>query len=166
MPAFTLAVMSSDLVRAASTERMQRLLAVIDDPVTLDVVCSGVTEGRSVARLCEEWDIPLGRFMGWLRSSPERWSAYNVALELWGHGLAAEAVSIADGPGPESDDKLTVARDKLRVDTRLKVAAAVAREAFGSSPPTAASPNSLTVTVNRMGVVQEGEWKEVKDGDA
>lgn len=158
--------MSTDLVRGALSERMQRLLAVIDDPVTLDVVCAGVSEGRSVAKICAEWDIPVGRFMGWLRSDPGRWSAYNVALELWGHALAAEAVEIADGPGEDEDDKLRLGRDKLRVDTRLKVAAAVAREAFGGGAAPSTSPNSLTVTVNRMGVVQEGEWKEVKDGQA
>lgn len=156
--------MSKDVTRYAESERMQRLVAVIADPVTLEVVCAGVAEGRSVSRLCAEWDIPVGRFMGWLRASPERWRAYNEALELWGHGLAVEAVEIADGPAEGEDDKLRVARDKLRVDTRLKVAAAVAREAFGAGAPQGPAGGNLTVTVNRMGVVQEGEWREVKDG--
>jgi hypothetical protein len=65
----------------------------------------------------------------WLMESPERMVMYKGALALWGDSEAQAAIGIADGADEESS--AGVAKAKLRIDTRLKLAGKWNQEMYG-----------------------------------
>lgn len=85
----------------------------------------GVPVYQGLPEICREWDVPYGRVLAWLMADADRYAVYQRALEVQAHLLVAETVSIADDP--END----VARDKLRVETRFRVAKHHASKVYG-----------------------------------
>lgn len=133
----------------------------------LEEVCERLAEGERLRDIVRDWQIPPGKVMEWLRGDDGRWAAYLRARELWAHALAEEVVEIADGSGGGVDDKVRVSRDKLRVDTRLRVAAAHAKDVWSDAGASSkgGSGMSLTVVVNRGGALA-GDGARVVDGEA
>lgn len=120
-------------------DRQARLLArLADADATLEEMFQRMTgamrdgEGEPVYEglpaICREWDVPYGRVMTWLMADAERYAVYQRALEVQAHALVAETVGIADDTALEGRD---VARDKLRVETRFRVAKHHAAKVYG-----------------------------------
>lgn len=124
------------VVGAVVADRVARYVELIERPDTLDVIAQRVADGEGLPALCKSWDVPYGRVMMWLMSDLSRYEVYKRALEVGAHLMVVEAISIADEQQEvvrEDGSKFDpdVQRDKLRVDTRLKVARSHARELYG-----------------------------------
>jgi transposase-like protein len=111
--------------RESYAERAARCAYVLAAPGTLAMVAERVAEGETVAGIARAWDVPAGRLMGWVLADGERTRQYEAALRVQAHTRVEEAVGIADA---EAGD---VARDKLRIETRWKLAAHHAKERYG-----------------------------------
>lgn len=121
-----------------------RLAALTEDPLTCTVLCQRVADGESVREVARAWAVPPGRLLGWLMEDRERWASYLAAKQAWVHGLIDEVVGIADREGE-------VPRDKLRIDTRLRLATAFAPEVFGRESGGGGSKTQVNVVVQRGG---------------
>ncbi len=127
-------------------EVMQRWAEIVEQPGTEEVLWSRIADGETLQAIAKAWAVPTGRMVRWVLSDPDRTVAYKQAQEAAAHALIAEVVAIAD----EGDD---TQRDRLRIETRFKVAAAHARDRYGVQ---AASGPTQAVQV----IVQ----REAKDG--
>lgn len=82
--------------------------------------------------------MPYGRLAQWVLEDRERTDQYNQALKIWGDSLAQECVAIADEQAEVTTRQGTtfdpdVPRDKLRIETRLRLAGKIARERYGDA---------------------------------
>lgn len=50
----------------------KQLKAILDRPEVMEELCAHVASGGSPITLCKAWGINYGKFMNWLRESPER----------------------------------------------------------------------------------------------
>lgn len=108
--------MSNEIKR----DRIARYVALIERPDEfLDLIVQRMTGSElgyeGLPAICRALDVPYGKVMGWLMADAERYGLYDRALAVQAKALVSEAVEIADA----GDD---VARDKLRVDTRFRLA--------------------------------------------
>lgn len=113
---------------------LQRWAEIVEQPGTEEVLWSRIADGETLQAIAKAWAVPTGRMVRWVLSDPDRTVAYKQAQEAAAHALIAEVVAIAD----EGDD---TQRDRLRIETRFKVAAAHARDRYGvqaASGPTQA----------------------------
>jgi hypothetical protein len=94
-------------------ERIERPDETLDEIVQRMTGSAGSYEG--LPAICRAWDVPYGKVIGWLMADAERYAVYDRALAFQAKALVSEAVGIAD----EGED---VARDKLRVETRFRLA--------------------------------------------
>ena len=109
---------------------------VIRQPDTMSIIVQRLTDGERLREIARAWEIPYGRLAAWIAEDAERKSQYEAALAIWADSLAQEAVAIADEQAEvrkengETFDP-NVQRDKLRIETRLKLAARWNRERYG-----------------------------------
>ena len=122
-----------------------RLEAVVAQEHTPSVVFQRVTDGETLREIAKAWQVPAGLFMEWFTT--EYASLYDTALRLRADDLAHDALAVSEGPprqavNAEGDPLLDdagqpvivapdVARDKLRVDTKLKLAGKWDRDRYG-----------------------------------
>jgi hypothetical protein len=83
------------------------------------------TDRKTLREVAKAWRVPYGRLAQWIVEDGERTAQYEAALRIVADELALEAVAIADDRDPD------VGRDKLRVDTRLKLASKLYRDRYG-----------------------------------
>ena len=107
------------------TRARERFDLLIQDASLMDVVVQRVAERETLQDLAAIWDVPYGRLAKWIADDDGRRGQYEGALMLRADLEAMKAIEIADA---ESED---VARDKLRVDTRLKLAGKWDRKRYG-----------------------------------
>jgi len=108
-------------------DRVARYLALVDAPDTLELIAQRVSEGETLGELCRAWDVPVGRVNTWLMADQSRYDVYKRALEIHAHAKVQETIAIADAQAEVvREDGTTfdpnVVRDRLRVDTRFRVA--------------------------------------------
>ncbi len=103
---------------------IQRWAEIAEQPNTGEILWSRIADGETLQAIAKAWAVPTGRMVRWVLSDPDRTQAYKQAQEAAAHALIAEVVAIAD----EGDD---TQRDRLRIETRFKVAAAHARDRYG-----------------------------------
>lgn len=135
--------------------QQQRWAAIREDPASVGQVCARIAEGESVRQIAKVWDVPPGQLQAWLAGDAERWRLVEAAKSAWVHQLMDDVVAIADGEGE-------VARDRLRIDTRVKVAAMWSPERFGR-PDVVGGRTQVNVVVNRD-VRGVGEKVGVEEG--
>ena len=128
------------------SDRIARYLELIEKPdEALDVIVQRMTGGElgyeGLPAICRALDIPYGKVIGWLMADAERYAVYNRALEVQAKALVSEAIEIAD----VGED---VARDKLRVDTRFRLAKYHDSRVYGDKV-TGGGDSGITVIVNR-----------------
>lgn len=132
---------------AVMADRVARYVSLIEAPDTLDVLCQRVADEGSLVDICRSLDVPHGRVLTWLMADAARYAVYQRALEVYAHSLVAETVKLADGepravldgagkPMMGEDGKPLVIendvpRDKLRVETRFRVAKHHAPSVYG-----------------------------------
>jgi len=88
---------------------------------------SGVVgmQPEGLPAICADWDVPYGRVLAWLMADAARYGVYEKALEVASHALVAETIGIADSDSPSTQ------RDRLRVETRFRVAKHHAPDRYG-----------------------------------
>lgn len=92
--------------------------------------------GETLKEVCEGQGLAYSLVAKHIASVPAIKAEYDGALQIWADALAQETVAIADEQSEvEKKDGTTydpdVARDKLRVETRLKLAGKLYRERYG-----------------------------------
>ena len=120
----------------------QRFEIVIADPLTIEVVIQRVLDGESLKRIARSWKIPTLRFVKWVSDDAVRLASYEGALRIRADELIHETLEIAAA----ADDE-TVACDKLRIDTHIKVAAMWDRQRYGGEKGLGGA--GITIVVNR-----------------
>lgn len=144
-----------------SADRRARLdVKLSDAEATLSEIELRMTGGggkcEGLPAICHAWDVPYGLVLLWLMADPERYARYNRALELQAKHLVAETVMIAD----EGDD---VARDKLRVDTRFRIAKYHDAAVYGDKG--AGGGGGIRVVINRgIGNPPVGDGVSIETG--
>ena len=118
---------------------MARLGAVVGRPETASVVFQRLTDAdapETLREIAKAWGVPAGRFVEWFTT--EHGELYDTALKVRADQLANDALLISDEQeAVEKKDGSTfdpdVGRDKLRVDTRLKLASKWDRARYGET---------------------------------
>ncbi|MBP8294780.1 MAG: hypothetical protein KAX84_01650 [Burkholderiales bacterium] len=132
------------------------------DAATAAAILEGLADGIPLRMACDAYGIKARVFYQWLAADAGLAAAYAIATAEHERArvdqadqLAAEALRIADsGEGDTYQDARgvvrvdyeAVARSKLRVDTRLALAAKLAPSRYGSKPDTGGD-GKLTVDV-------------------
>jgi hypothetical protein len=115
---------------------MARLEQVQADQQAPSVIFARLTaeEPETLRQIAKAWGLPRGRFIEWFTTTHAE--LYDTALKVKADEIAHEALQIADeqkevikkdGSAFDPD----VGRDKLRVDTRLKLASKFDRSRYG-----------------------------------
>lgn len=123
---------------------MQRLEALRTDPAFPRVVFQRLTDGErreTLREIAKELQVPRGLFVEWFVT--EHPGLYDAALKVLAAEYGEEAVSIADQATPD-----TVQVEKLRADTRLKVASKWDRPRYGDSDGGPKGPAVLIQVTN------------------
>lgn len=105
-----------------------------------------VADGETVQEFCTSKSLAYSLVARHIAQTPLLKAQYDTALQLWGDALAQESVAIADEQKEATKrDGSTfdpdVARDKLRVDTRLRLAGKLDRERYGERDRPAVAVN-------------------------
>lgn len=126
----------SRALAAADPGPLARFAEVAENASTMPILVQRLSEGETLKEIAKDWEIPYGRLAQWVIEDRERSEQYNVALKVWADALAQECLAIADeqsevekaGGGTFDPD---VPRDKLRIDTRLRIAGKWDRNRYG-----------------------------------
>lgn len=111
----------------------------------LTFVCAQVASGVSLKTLSEHYVVDYGLLWAWLCEDSERIERYELAQRGVAEYYVSETPEIADNGND-------VPRDKLRIDTRLKVAARWNRARYGEVAATNISigANSLVAILSGL----------------
>lgn len=129
---------------------MARLRDVQADEGAPGVIFQRLTEGDTLATLAKAWALPKGAFTRWFME--KHGDLFDAAARVRADELVNEALAVADEQAEVvKKDGTTfdpdVGRDKLRVDTRLKLAEKMDRVRYGSKDVGPAG--GMTVIVDR-----------------
>lgn len=123
-----------------------------------------VMEGVTPRGFCEHYGIPVGLLGAWILEEPERLARYEQALKWVADDMVSSTVAIADDGendtyvdenGNRKVDTDVIARSKLRVDTRLKVAGVLDRKRFGTEKAAGSAPLTLVFDAGLVGAASE-----------
>lgn len=123
---------------------------------TLDKIACG----DSPKAVADEYCILFGVFMRWIEANADRRREYDAALRIATEGHAHDCIAIADeqkeavGPGGKVYDP-DVARDKLRIETRLKLAGKWDRARYGETVKHEHSATLVAVDAGLLGVAAD-----------
>lgn len=131
--------------------RFDALIAEMGEEEAVNMVCSRITEGETLYEISKSISIPYNTIGLWLTNDADRVRAYQSALRLNADRIAQDCLYIADGINSDGD----VARDKLRIDTRLKLAASWDSSRYGKRD--GSSDLNLTITVDRQAIELQGK---------
>lgn len=97
-----------------------------------DLICQKIIEGLSIHRMCKEiQELPSEvTIYSWMAEDTEFLKRVAFARLARSFRTEDEVLEIADDTA--ADDKVKVARDKLRVEARLKVLAATQPKKYGA----------------------------------
>lgn len=117
------------------------------DPLTPSILVQRMAEGETLKEMCKSLELPYSQVARHIAGTPALKMEYDAALQIWADSLAQATVAIAEGaprqavdPGgaplfDEAGKPVMVAaevpRDKLRVETNLKLAGKWDRERYG-----------------------------------
>jgi hypothetical protein len=148
---------------------MARLEHVIAQPNTPSVVFQRLTDAdnpETLREIAKAWGLPAGQFIEWFYTNHS--ALLDAAQRVRADQLVNDAVSIADEQSEVlKKDGTTfdpdVPRDRLRVDTRLKIAEKWDRSRYGNKDT--GPSGGLTVLVDRSCggtvAIQAGDAKVV-----
>lgn len=141
---------------------MARLRDVVAQENSMSIITQRLMDGETLKEIAKAWQVPYGKLAEWVIEDRERSERYNAALKIWADSLAQECVAIADEQAEVAKrDGGTfdpdVPRDKLRIETRLKLAGKWNRERYGETTEIKHSGNvsliSVLATLPRTGEV-------------
>jgi hypothetical protein len=127
------------------------------DPALGEEICQRLSNGQSLTAICELPHMPsVPTVYGWIRKEASFASDYMRAREEQAHSLFDSCLVIADDVSadliPDDEGKLTanttaVTRAKLRIDTRMRMAAKLSPKVFSERSETLGIANGGTVNV-------------------
>lgn len=147
-----------DILMSDGLAKMQRLEIVKNDPMTLDIVIQRVIDGESLKSIAKSWALPVTRFIKWISDDEKRLAEYEGALRIRADELVYEAVERAEGVVGPDGELSEVARDKLVIDTNLKVAAMWDKQKYGGEKTTGGA--GINIIINRGGEALPSELAE------
>ena len=148
-------IIDYDVLMPDHLAKMQRLQVVVDDPMTMEIVIQRVLDGESLKAIARSWKLPVTRFVKWISDDEKRLAEYEGALRIRADELVYEAVERAEGVVGPDGELSEVARDKLVIDTNLKVAAMWDRNKYGGEKTTGGA--GINIIINRSGAeIPEG----------
>ena len=125
------------------------------DPATAAAILEGIADGNPLRATCDAYGIKPRAFYAWLAADPALSAAYDAACAERDRArtdeadtYAREALAIADASegdtyvgehGERRVDYEAIARSKLRVDTRMLLAAKLAPSKYGARPEDASA---------------------------
>lgn len=127
--------MSDTLTLQTDPGPLARLEALKKDESAPNVIFQRLADGETLKEIAKEWQVPRGAFVLWFTTTfPE---LYDAALKVRADEIAHEALAISDEQALAISKQGTpydpdVPRDKLRVDTRLKLASQWDRARYGA----------------------------------
>lgn len=156
-------IIDYDVLMPDHLAKMQRLQVVVDDPMTMEIVIQRVLDGESLKAIARSWKLPTTRFIKWISEDEKRLAEYEGALRIRADELVYEAVERAEGIVGPDGELSEVARDKLVIDTNLKVAAMWDKQKYGGEKATGGS--GINIIINRGGAeIPETDNTVVIDG--
>jgi hypothetical protein len=148
-------IIDYDVLMPDHMAKMQRLQVVVDDPMTMEIVIQRVLDGESLKAIARSWKLPVTRFVKWISDDEKRLAEYEGALRIRADELVYEAVERAEGIVGPDGELSEVARDKLVIDTNLKVAAMWDKQKYGGEKTTGGA--GINIIINRSGAeIPEG----------
>ena len=148
-------IIDYDVLMPDHMVKMQRLQVVVDDPMTMEIVIQRVLDGESLKAIARSWKLPTTRFIKWISEDEKRLAEYEGALRIRADELVYEAVERAEGVVGPDGELSEVARDKLVIDTNLKVAAMWDKQKYGGEKTTGGA--GINIIINRSGAeIPEG----------
>jgi hypothetical protein len=144
-------IIDYDVLMPDHLAKIQRLQLVVDDPMTMEVVIQRVIDGESLRQIARAWKLPVTRFVKWISDDEKRLAEYEGALRIRADELVHEALITAE----TGED---VARDKLVIDTGLKVAAMWDKQRYGGEKTTGGA--GINIIINRGGEALPDEITE------
>jgi hypothetical protein len=144
-------IIDYDVLMPDHLAKIQRLQLVVDDPMTMEVVIQRVIDGESLRQIARAWKLPVTRFVKWISDDEKRLAEYEGALRIRADELVHEALITAE----TGED---VARDKLVIDTGLKVAAMWDKQKYGGEKTTGGA--GINIIINRGGEALPSELTE------
>lgn len=139
-----------ELVESVPVEARDGFEMVVSDPRVMEEVCERVAGGERLVDVARAWGVRARRLLGWIEGDEGRRAEYELALRVRAGELVGEALAISDGADLEVEgriDRTIVQRDQLRVNTRLKLAAAMDRERWGEGRKDGRGGGGLKVVV-------------------
>ena len=148
-------IIDYDVLMPDHMAKMQRLEIVKNDVMTMEIVIQRVLDGESLKAIARSWKLPVTRFIKWISDDEKRLAEYEGALRIRADELVYEAVERAEGVVGPDGELSEVARDKLVIDTNLKVAAMWDRNKYGGEKTTGGA--GINIIINRSGAeIPEG----------
>ena len=151
-------IIDYDVLMPDHMAKMQRLQVVVDDPMTMEIVIQRVLDGESLKAIARSWKLPVTRFIKWISDDEKRLAEYEGALRIRADELVYEAVERAEGIVGPDGELSEVARDKLVIDTNLKVAAFWDKTRYGNEK--AVGGAGINIIINRGGEALPSELTE------
>ena len=155
-------IIDYDVLMPDHMAKMQRLQVVVDDPMTMEIVIQRVIDGESLKAIARSWKLPVTRFIKWISDDEKRLAEYEGALRIRADELVYEAVERAEGTIGPDGELSEVARDKLVIDTNLKVAAMWDKQKYGGEKTTGGA--GINIIINRGGEALPAENTVTIDG--
>lgn len=152
-------IIDYDVLMPDHMAKMQRLEIVKNDKMTMEIVIQRVIDGESLKSIAKSWQLPITRFIKWISDDEKRLAEYEGALRIRADELVYEAVERAEGVVGPDGELSEVARDKLVIDTNLKVAAMWDKQKYGGEKTTGGA--GINIIINRGG---EALPAEITDG--
>lgn len=112
---------------------LARFQDVVAQPNAMDVIVQKLVDGEqpmTLKAIAKAWGVPYTRLAAWIFDDRERAERYNAALRFAAETYVHEAVPIADEATAERD---AVAKAKLQIDTRLRIATKWDRARYGDA---------------------------------
>ena len=151
-------IIDYDVLMPDHMAKMQRLEIVKNDVMTMEIVIQRVLDGESLKAIARSWKLPVTRFIKWISDDEKRLAEYEGALRIRADELVYEAVERAEGVVGPDGELSEVARDKLVIDTNLKVAAMWDRNKYGGEKTTGGA--GINIIINRGGAPLPDEITE------
>ena len=151
-------IIDYDVLMPDHMAKMQRLEIVKNDVMTMEIVIQRVLDGESLKAIARSWKLPVTRFIKWISDDEKRLAEYEGALRIRADELVYEAVERAEGVVGPDGELSEVARDKLVIDTNLKVAAMWDRNKYGGEKTTGGA--GINIIINRGGAPLPSELAE------
>ena len=142
-------IIDYDVLMPDHLAKIQRLQVVVDDPMTMEIVIQRVLDGESLKAIARSWKLPVTRFIKWISDDEKRLAEYEGALRIRADELVYEAVERAEGVVGPDGELSEVARDKLVIDTNLKVAAMWDKQKYGGEKIIGGA--GINIIINRGG---------------